>query len=78
MQLAADSRLMEDFIILVPTLSANSAGVVYVSFTREAPGEYATPSFSCVLKFVSKEADPATGELEAKVLKTSTIFFGRS
>ena len=78
MQLAADSGLTEDFIILVPTLSANSASVIYISFTREAPGEYATPSFSCVLKFVSKEADPATGEPEAKALKTSTIFFGRS
>jgi len=78
MQPAADSGLMEDFIIPVPTLSANSAGIVYISFTREAPGEYATPSFSCVLKFVSKEADPATGEPEAKALETSTIFFGRS
>ena len=78
MQPAADSGLMEDFIILVPTLSANSTGVIYVSFTREAPGEYATPSFSCVLKFVSKEADPATGEPEVKALKTSTIFFRRS
>ena len=78
MQPAANSGLTEDFIIPVPTLLANSAGIVYVSFTREAPGEYATPSFSCVLKFVSKEADPATGEPEAKVLKTSTIFFGRS
>ena len=78
MQPAADSGLTEDFIILVPTLSANSAGIIYVSFTREAPGEYVTPSFSCVLKFVSKEADPATGEPEVKALKTSTIFFGRS
>ena len=78
MQLAADSGLTEDFIIPVPTLLANSTGVVYVSFTREAPGEYVTPSFSCILKFVSKEADPAIGEPEAKALETSTIFFGRS
>ena len=78
MQPAADSGLTEDFIIPVLTLSANFTGVVYILFTREAPGEYATPSFSCILKFVSKEADPATGEPEAKALETSTIFFGRS
>ena len=66
MQPAADSGLTEDFIIPVPTLSANSPGVVYVSFTREAPDDYATASFSCVLKFVSKEVDPATGEPEAE------------
>jgi coatomer subunit gamma len=66
MQPVADSGLTEDFIIPVPTLSANSPGVVYVSFTREAPDDYATASFSCVLKFVSKEVDPATGEPEAE------------
>jgi len=67
MQPPVDSGLTEDFIIPVPALSsANSPGVVYVSFTREAPDDYATASFSCVLKFVSKEVDPATGEPEAE------------
>jgi len=67
MQPPVDCGLTEDFIIPIPTLSsANSPGVVYVSFTREAPGDYATASFPCVLKFVSKEVDPATGEPEAE------------
>ena len=66
MQPQADSGLTEDFIIPIPTLSlANSPGVVYVSFTRDAPEEYATASFQCVLKFISKEVDPATGDPEA-------------
>ncbi|KAH9997776.1 adaptin N terminal region-domain-containing protein [Russula compacta] len=65
MQPPADCGLTEDFIIPVPTVSsATSPGVVYVSFTREAPDEYATASFSCVLKFISKEVDPETGEPE--------------
>ncbi|KAF8482068.1 adaptin N terminal region-domain-containing protein [Russula ochroleuca] len=67
MQPPVDSGLTEDFIIPVPALSpANSPGVVYVSFTREAPEDYPTASFPCVLKFVSKEVDPATGEPEAE------------
>lgn len=67
MQPPADCGLTEDFIIPAPTLSsANSPGVVYVSFTREAPDDYATASLPCVLKFVSKEVDPATGEPEAE------------
>jgi coatomer subunit gamma len=66
MQPPADSGLTEDFIIPIPTLSsANSPGVVYVSFTRDAPEEYVTASFQCALKFISKEVDPATGEPEA-------------
>ena len=67
MQPPADSGLTEDFIIPLPALSTTtSPGVVYVSFTREAPEEYATGSFPCVLKFISKEVDPATGEPEAE------------
>jgi len=67
MQPPADSGLTEDFIIPAPALSTTtSPGVVYVSFTREAPEEYATASFPCVLKFISKEVDPATGEPEAE------------
>ena len=67
MQPPEDSELTEDFIIPIPTLSsANSPGIVYVSFTRNAPDDYATASFQCVLKFISKEVDPSTGEPEAE------------
>ncbi|KAI0660684.1 coatomer subunit gamma [Cubamyces menziesii] len=65
MQPQAESGLTEDFIIPVPTLtSATSPGIVYVSFTRESPEEYVQASFQCILKFVSKELDPSTGEPE--------------
>jgi coatomer subunit gamma len=60
-----DGGLTEDFIIPIPSLAAtNSPGIVYVSFTRDDPEEYAVASFACTLKFVSKELDPATGEPE--------------
>lgn len=65
MQPSAESTLTEDFIIPLPSLSsATSPGIVYVSFTRDSPEEYASGSFQCVLKFVSKEVDPSTGEPE--------------
>ncbi|KAI0803155.1 coatomer subunit gamma [Irpex lacteus] len=60
-----ESGLTEDFIIPVPTLTAQtSPGIVYCSFTRDNPEEYQAASFSCLLKFVSKEIDPSTGEPE--------------
>lgn len=64
MQPSEDCGLTEDFIIPVPSISSASAGVVYVSFTREDPSSYAAGSFSCTLKFVSKEVDPSSGEPE--------------
>ncbi|KAI0032763.1 coatomer subunit gamma [Vararia minispora EC-137] len=65
MQPSADAGLTEDFIIQLPSLSSlTSPGVVYVSFTRDDPSAFAMASFSCVLKFISKEVDPATGEPE--------------
>ncbi|OBZ79670.1 putative coatomer subunit gamma [Grifola frondosa] len=66
MQPQADSSgLTEDFIIPVPTLTADtSPGIIYVSFTRDTPEDYAMASFQCILKFVSKELDPSTGEPE--------------
>ncbi|KAI6048037.1 coatomer subunit gamma [Pisolithus marmoratus] len=65
MQPQADCGLTEDFIIPVPTLTTStSPGIVYVSFSRDNPEEYATGSFQCALKFVSKELDPSTGEPE--------------
>ncbi|KAF9567853.1 coatomer subunit gamma [Agrocybe pediades] len=57
-----DCGLVEDFIIPLPALkSANSPGIVYVSFTRENPDVYAIASFQCTLKYISKELDPSTG-----------------
>lgn len=65
MQPQADSTLTEDFIIPIPALTpATSPGIVYVSFTRDIPEEYALASFQCVLKFISKEVDPTSGEPE--------------
>lgn len=62
---AEDAGLTEDFIIPVPGLTAlTSPSIVYVSFTRETPEEYALASFQCTLKFISKELDPSTGEPE--------------
>ena len=60
-----DGGLVEDFIIPLPALTAaNSPGIVYVSFTREDPDVYAIASFSCTLKYISKELDPSTGAPE--------------
>lgn len=65
MQPQADSGLTENFIIPIPSLTqASSPGIVYVSFTRDSPEEYAVASFQCVLKFISKEVDPTSGEPE--------------
>lgn len=65
MQPQTESGLTEDFILTVPTLSATtSPSIIYVSFSRDSPEEYVTASFQCVLKFISKELDPSTGEPE--------------
>ncbi|KAG8732322.1 coatomer subunit gamma [Ceratobasidium sp. 414] len=63
---SADSApsFTEDFIIPIPSLSASTPGIVYVSHTRTDPSAYALGSFSCTLKFVSKELDPTSGEPE--------------
>ncbi|KAG8707057.1 coatomer subunit gamma [Ceratobasidium sp. 395] len=58
------SSFTEDFIIPIPSLSSGTPGVVYVSHTRTDPSAYALGSFSCTLKFVSKELDPSSGEPE--------------
>ena len=60
-----DSPLTEDFIIPLPSLTtATSPSIVYVSFTRNDPEQYALAPFQCTLKFISKELDPSTGEPE--------------
>jgi coatomer protein complex subunit gamma len=64
-QPSEDSGLTEDFIMPVPSItSATSPGIVYVSFTRDAPETFAMGSFQCTMKFVSKEVDPSTGDPE--------------
>lgn len=64
MQSSEEADLVEDFIIPAESLGPNSDGVVYVSFTRNSPSEYATGAFVNTLKFVSKEVDPESGEPE--------------
>lgn len=60
-----DCGLTEDFIIPVDSLTAaEGTGAVYVSYSRSDPAAYAAGSFSCTLRFVSKEVDPSTGEPE--------------
>ncbi|BGP39133.1 coatomer subunit gamma [Rhodotorula kratochvilovae] len=64
MQPSEDADLTEDFIIPASSLGPNSDGVVYVSFTRNNPAEYATGAFVNTLKFLSKEIDPESNEPE--------------
>lgn len=65
MQPQTEFGLVEDFIIPLPSLTAaTSPGIVYVSYTRESPEDFAVGSFQCTLKFLSKELDPSTGEPE--------------
>lgn len=65
MQPQAESGLTEDFIMPLASLTqASSPGIIYVSFTRDTPEEYALASFQCILKFISKEVDPISGEPE--------------
>jgi coatomer protein complex subunit gamma len=65
MQPSEDAGLTEDFIIPVPSITtATSPGLVYVSFTRDSPESFPMASFTCSMKFTSKEVDPSTGEPE--------------
>ena len=60
----AEAGVTEDFIIPIPSLSSDSSGIVYVSFTRDSPADFFSGSFGNALKFLSKEVDPASGEPE--------------
>ena len=60
----AEAGVTEDFIIPIPSLSSDSSGIVYVSFTRDNPTDFFSGSFGNALKFLSKEVDPASGEPE--------------
>ena len=59
-----EQQLEEDFIIPVPRLGHDEVGTVWVSFKRLAKDGLPTGSFTNVLKFTSKEIDPATGKPE--------------
>lgn len=61
---SGDEGLAEDFIIPADSITVEAPGVVYVSFTRTSPEEFAISSFECTLKFISKEVDPSTGTPE--------------
>ncbi|KAJ7750352.1 coatomer subunit gamma [Mycena metata] len=62
-----DTGLTQEFVLPIASLAATtSPGIAYVSFTRDAPEDYATATFQCTLQFVSKELDPSTGEPEAE------------
>jgi coatomer protein complex subunit gamma len=65
MQPTGEAGLTEDFIIPVPSVtSSGPPAIVYVSFTRDDPAQYALGSFQCTLKFISKEVDPSNGQPE--------------
>nr|OQO25531.1 hypothetical protein B0A51_06569 [Rachicladosporium sp. CCFEE 5018]OQO26035.1 hypothetical protein B0A51_06720 [Rachicladosporium sp. CCFEE 5018] len=57
--------LEEDFIIPIDALKPETEGIVYVSFSRPTEEQFATASFTNVLKFTLKEVDPSTGEPES-------------
>jgi coatomer protein complex subunit gamma len=62
-----DVELEEDFIIPAAKLASDEPGVIYVSFKRTGEEtNYATTSFTNVLKFTSKEIDPSSGKAEAE------------
>ena len=59
---AEDSGLTEDFILPLEKITPQEPGVIYVSFSRASPDDFASATFSNTLRFVSKEVDPDTGE----------------
>ncbi|KAF8542222.1 putative coatomer subunit gamma [Trichophaea hybrida] len=59
-----ETQLQEDFIIPVPKLVQDEVGTIWVSFKRSVEEGYPIGSFTNVLKFTSKEIDPASGEPE--------------
>lgn len=57
-----DESLEEDFTIPLAKLPTNEPGTVFVSFKKSPEVAYPVTSFTNVLKFTSKEIDPASGE----------------
>jgi len=61
---AEEEELEEDFIIPAAKLVTDEPGTVYVSFRKVNDASFIASSFTNVLKFVTKEIDPTTGEPE--------------
>lgn len=59
-----ESGLEEEFTIPAPLLKTDEPGTVYVSFKRPEGEDFVAANFTNILKFTSKEIDPATGEPE--------------
>ncbi|QSL64562.1 hypothetical protein MERGE_001863 [Pneumocystis wakefieldiae] len=59
-----DPSLKQEFIIEAPKAEHNSSVPIYVSFLKEDPDFFVTTTFTNVLKFITKEIDPSTGEAE--------------
>jgi len=57
-----EESLEEDFTIPVAKLATDQPGTVFVSFKKSANAPYPVTSFTNVLRFTSKEIDPASGE----------------
>lgn len=60
-----ESDFEEDFIIPAPKLVTDEPGTIYVSFRIvNGAGSIPVSSFTNILKFMTKEIDPTTGEPE--------------
>ncbi|KAI9822196.1 MAG: coatomer subunit gamma [Phylliscum demangeonii] len=60
-----EAALEEEFIIPVAKLATDEPGTVYVSFKASDPDQaFPSATFTNVLKFTSKEIDPASGEAD--------------
>ena len=57
-----DESLEEEFVIPVAKLPTDQPGTVYVSFQKVGDTAYPITTFTNILKFTSKEIDPASGE----------------
>lgn len=57
-----EELLEEEFTIPVAKLATDQPGTVFVSFKKSADAAYPVTSFTNILKFTSKEIDPASGE----------------
>ncbi|KAJ6264068.1 hypothetical protein Dda_0209 [Drechslerella dactyloides] len=60
-----ESPLVEEFYVPAPKITVDNPGTIYVAFkTPEEADGYSIATFNNVLKFMTKEIDPATGEAE--------------
>ncbi|RVD90232.1 uncharacterized protein DFL_001207 [Arthrobotrys flagrans] len=62
-----EEPLVEEFYVPAPKITVENPGTIYVAFKRPQSDDgagYTTTTFNNVLKFTTKEIDPATGEAE--------------